>query len=140
MSIDLDQDEKELIEELDALEGWEERYQYLIDMGRELAPLKNPHHKWLIKGCQSKVWLIAKLEEGKLILEADADALLPKGIAALMLRLYSGKYPLDIVNSRGDFISKIGFHEFLSPIRANGMLAMLKQIKIYAQVFLAKEE
>ena len=134
----LEQIEKELIGEINQLEDWQQRYQYLIDLGKELPTLKDRFDNFLIKGCQSQVWLMASLEQEKVILKADADALLPKGIAAIMVKIYSERSPFEIIKSKGDFISKIGFGEFLSPTRANGMLAMLHQIKIYGEIFSRK--
>lgn len=134
----LEQAEKNLIEELSFFESWEQKYQYLIDLAKELPQMKEKSDKFLIKGCQSQVWLLASLEKQKIILKADSDALLPKGIASLMVKIYSEKSPFEILKSKGDFISKIGFKEFLSPIRASGMLAMLAQIRVYAEVFARK--
>ena len=92
----------------------------------------------MIKGCQSKVWLEAELVDDRIDFKADSDAILPKGIAALLVRMYSGQKVSDIVASQSDFIAKIGLQEFLSPTRANGLLSMIKQIKLYAVVFQSK--
>ncbi|HLT33955.1 MAG TPA: SufE family protein, partial [Aquaticitalea sp.] len=92
----------------------------------------------IIKGCQSTVWLDAKMEGDQLVFEADSDAIFPKGLAALLVRIYNNQKPVDILNSSTDFIEKIGLQEFLSPTRANGLLAMIKQFKFYAIAFQSK--
>lgn len=129
--------EQEIIEEFTLLDGWEERYEHLIALGKELPriPEKDRTENKLIRGCQSQVWLDALPGKDSIILQADSDAIFPRGIAALMVRAYSGQSLRDIITSKAEFISKIGFREFLSPTRTNGMLAMLKQIKLYAMAF-----
>lgn len=129
--------EQKIIEEFSLLDGWEERYEHLIALGKELPRMleKDRTANKLIKGCQSRVWLDARPEKDRIILQADSDAILPRGIAALMLRAYSDRSLREIMKSEAEFISKIGFKDFLSPTRANGMLAMFKQIKLYAMVF-----
>lgn len=133
--------QNEIIDEFSFFEDWEQRYEYLIELGRSLKGLpddKKTDDK-VIKGCQSTVWLDAKMEDGKIVFEADSDAILPKGLAALLVRIYNNQKPIDIVNSNTDFIEKIGLQEFLSPTRANGLLAMIKQFKFYAIAFQAKQ-
>ena len=112
----------------------------MIELGKELESLKpeNKSDEKIIKGCQSTVWLDAWLEGDKLFFKADSDAILPKGLAALLVRIYSNQTPEDILNSDTDFIEKIGLQEFLSPTRANGLLAMIKQFKFYAIAFRSK--
>lgn len=133
--------QNEIIEEFSFFENWEERYEYLIALGKSLKPFPNDKKSEdkIIKGCQSTVWLDAKKEEDEIILDADSDAILPKGMAALLVRMYSHQKPIDILSSNTDFIEKIGLQEFLSPNRANGLLAMIKQIKFYAIAYNAKK-
>lgn len=133
--------QNEIIEEFSFFENWEERYEYLIALGKGLKSFPNDKKSEdkIIKGCQSTVWLDAKKEGEKVILEADSDAILPKGMAALLVRMYSHQKPMDILSSNTDFIEKIGLQEFLSPNRANGLLAMIKQIKFYAIAYNAKK-
>lgn len=134
--------QNEIVDEFSFFENWEERYEHLIELGKELKSLpdeKKTADK-VIKGCQSTVWLDAKMDNGNLEFEADSDAILPKGLAALLVRIYNHQKPLDILNSSTEFIEKIGLQEFLSPTRANGLLAMIKQFKFYAIAFQAKNK
>ncbi|WP_185871950.1 SufE family protein [Blattabacterium cuenoti] len=126
--------------EFQFFKSWEEKYEYLIDLGKKLSK-KSPKFRSedkLIHGCQSEVWLEAKLNGFRIFFEADSDALLPKGMAALMIQVYSGLFPYEIISSHANFIYEIGFQTFLSPIRANGMLLFLKKIKFYAVAFNSK--
>ena len=126
--------QEEIVDEFLMFDDWMERYEYIIELGKSL-PLINEQYKLdenLIKGCQSKVWLYSEIENDKLIFTADSDAILTKGIVALLLRVYSDQSPKDIVASNADFIDSIGLQEHLSPTRANGLVSMLKQIKLYA--------
>ncbi|WGH27234.1 MAG: SufE family protein [Candidatus Bostrichicola ureolyticus] len=129
--------EIEIIKEFEQLNNWEQKYEHLIELGKQLPKMSNQYKNvnTLIKNCQSKVWINAQLFNNIIIYKADSDALIPKGIAALMLRLYSGRHPKEIINSNNFIFSKIGFDTFLSTIRANGMLAMYKTIKLYAIAF-----
>lgn len=129
--------QQELIETFSFIEDWEQKYEYIIDLGKELKPLSNEKkiEENLIKGCQSQVWLYAEFNDGKVHLSADSDGILPKGIISLLISIYSGHTPQEILASDFDFISKIGLQEFLSPSRANGLSAMTKQIKFYAVAF-----
>ncbi len=130
----------EIIDEFAMFEEWMERYEYIIEMGKSL-PLIETQYKTndnLIKGCQSKVWLHADYTNDKLIFTADSDAILTKGIIALLLRVYSNQTPNDILNSDSFFIDEIGLKEHLSPTRANGLLSMVKQLKLYALVYQVK--
>ncbi|WP_185852071.1 SufE family protein [Blattabacterium cuenoti] len=138
--MDLHKREKIIKKEFKILKNWEEKYEYLIDLGKELSkrsPIFRSEDK-LIHGCQSKVWLEAKFNRSRIFFEADSDALLPRGMAALMIRVYSGLFPFEIIYSNANFIYEIGFQTFLSPIRANGMLLFLKKIKFYAIAFHTK--
>lgn len=139
--MELSKKEYNIINTFSNFNGWEEKYEYLINLGKELPKIPNKYktENKLIKGCQSKVWLNADIKNNFLILNADSDALIPKGIAALMIKIYSGTSPMEIINSQAIFITEIGFKEFLSPIRANGILLMIKQIKLYAIAFVKKQ-
>ncbi|PID68009.1 MAG: Fe-S metabolism protein SufE [Flavobacteriia bacterium] len=126
--------QQEIIDEFSFFEDWTERYEYLIELGKNM-PLIDAAYKTddnLIKGCQSQVWLHAEKQDGKVVFTADSDAILTKGIVSLLLRVFTRQSPQDILQADTDFINKIGLQEHLSPTRANGLLAMLKQIKLYA--------
>ena len=134
--------QQQLVEDFSFFDDWQERYEHLISLGKSLKPfpeeLKTEDR--IVKGCQSQVWIDAKYQDGKLIFNADSDGILPKGIAALLVQVFSGEKVEDIVNADTNFLQEIGFQEFLSPSRANGMLAMIKQIKFYAVVYKTKNE
>lgn len=130
----------EVIEEFSDFDDWMDKYQLLIDLGNEQEPL-NPEYKTdrnLIDGCQSRVWLQADMEDGKIIFRAESDALIVKGIIALLIKVVSGHTPDEILKSELYFIEKIGLKEHLSPTRSNGLLAMVKQMRMYALAFKAK--
>lgn len=132
--------QEEIIDEFSMFDDWMERYEYIIDLGKSL-PLINSNYKLdenLIKGCQSKVWLHSELNNDKLIFTADSDAILTKGIVALLLRVFSNQNATDILAADSNFIDEIGLKEHLSPTRANGLVSMLKQIKMYAIALQAK--
>ena len=135
-TIDAIQDE--LIEEFSFVEDWVDRYTMLIEYGKQLPPfpadLRTQQN--LIDGCQSQVWFTAQLQDGHIIYQADSDALLVKGIVALLLQVLNGQTPQDIINADLYFIDKIGLREHLSPTRNNGLAAMLKQMKLYALALL----
>lgn len=130
----------EIISEFEFLEDWEQKYEYIIDLGKQLKPLSDEvkTEQNLIKGCQSKVWIDVEYKDGQLHFLADSDGILPKGIVALLVSIYSGHSTQEILESDFDFISKIGLQEFLSPSRANGLMAMTKQIKYYAVAYQMK--
>jgi cysteine desulfuration protein SufE len=132
--------QQEIIDEFAFLEDWEQRYEYIIDLGKELKGLPDDKKadENLIKGCQSKVWIDAEFREGKLFFNADSDGILPKGIVSLLVSIYSGHSTQEILDSDFNFISEIGLQEFLSPSRANGLMAMTKQIKFYAVAYQLK--
>jgi len=132
--------QQELIDEFSYFEDWQQKYEYLIDIGKSVPEMDESlkTDDRLIKGCQSKVWLNPEFKDGNLIFQADSDGILTKGIVGLLIRVFSGQKVEDIVNADTSFIEKIGLHEFLSPNRANGLLAMIKQIKYYAIVFESK--
>jgi cysteine desulfuration protein SufE len=131
----------EVIEEFSDFDDWMDKYQLLIDLGNEQAPL-DPVYKTeqnLIDGCQSRVWLQADMDtEGHLVFQAESDALIVKGIVALLIRVVSGHTPDEILNADLYFIERIGLKEHLSPTRSNGLLAMVKQMRMYALAFKAK--
>lgn len=131
--------EQEIIDEFSLLDDWMDRYALLIDMAGELPPLDEKYKtdNNLIEGCQSRVWLQADMVDGKVILQADSDAILVRGIVALLLKVFNRQTPQDITAADLTFIDKIGLREHLSPTRSNGLLAMVKQIKLYALAFQA---
>ena len=126
--------QNEIIDEFSMFEDWEERYQYMIDLGKTL-PLIEEQYKTddnIIKGCQSKVWVHANMQDDKVNFTADSDAIITKGIIAILIRAFSNQHPNAIIEAKTDFIDKIGLKEHLSPTRANGLVSMIKQIKLYA--------
>lgn len=132
----------EVIEQFQDFTDWMDKYQLLIDLGGELEPL-DPKYKTeqnLIDGCQSRVWLQADYKDGHIYFSADSDALITKGIIALLIRVLSGHTPQEILDADLYFIEKIGLRQHLSPTRSNGLLSMVKQIKSYAIAYKAKEE
>lgn len=124
----------EIIDEFAMFSDWMERYEYIIDLGKSLPMIEEQYkvEENLIKGCQSKVWLHAEKKDGLLVFTADSDAILTKGIIALMIRVYSNQSPKDIIETEPYFVEQIGLKEHLSPTRANGLVSMIKQIKFYA--------
>ncbi|WBX76339.1 SufE family protein [Tenacibaculum ovolyticum] len=126
--------QEEIIDEFSMFDEWMERYEYIIDLGKSL-PIINDTYKLdenLIKGCQSKVWLYSELKNDTIVFTADSDAILTKGIVALLLRVFSNQTPQNIIKADTNFIDEIGLKEHLSPTRANGLVSMVKQIKMYA--------
>ncbi|MBD5397850.1 SufE family protein [bacterium] len=130
-----------IVEEFSAFEDWMDRYNLLIEKGRScpVLPDSEKNESLLIKGCQSRVWIKAELKDGKMYFEADSDAVITKGIASLLIEVFSGETPQDVVAAPTDFLEKIGLKEHLSPTRSNGLTAMLKQIKLYALAFSLKK-
>ncbi len=126
--------QRQVIEEFAVLEDWMDKYAYLVELGGDLEGLdeSGKTEANLIKGCQSRVWLQAELREGLLYFTADSDAIITKGIVALLIRVFSGQTPEDILNANVDFIDEIGLSQHLSPTRSNGLLSMVKQIRMYA--------
>ena len=126
----------EIVEEFAYLEDWMDKYEYLIELGKKLPPLEESsrQEKNLIKGCQSRVWLDVSRKEGKLFFLLYSDALITKGIISLLVHVFSGHTPAQILDSDMSFIEKIGLKEHLSPTRANGLLSMMQQIQMYALV------
>jgi len=132
--------QEEIIEEFEVFEEWLDKYEYLIELGNALDPFDaqfrtNEH---LINGCQSKVWINAELVDEKVTFEADSDAIITKGIVALLIRVLSGRKPEEVMNADLFFIDEIGLTQNLSPTRSNGLLAMVKQMKMYGMAYHAK--
>lgn len=137
VNMSIEETEQAIIDEFAIFSDWEERYQHLIDLGKDL-PLIAPDKKTddrLIKGCQSRVWLHAELRDGKVVFTADSDAIITKGIISLLIRVLSGKTPQAIIDAELTFIDRIGLKEHLSPTRSNGLVSMVKQMKFYAIAF-----
>ena len=132
----------EIIEEFAGLGEWMERYNYLIDLGKSLPMIDQAYRndEYLIRGCQSRVWLNAGLIDGKIRYTADSDAIITKGIASLMIRVFNGHTPDEILGADLGFIDQIGLKEHLSPTRSNGMVAMINQMRYYAMAYKAKME
>jgi len=129
--------QEQIIEEFADFEDWMDKYAYLIELGTELSGLDEKYQTEsnIIKGCQSKVWFHAYVKDGKVVFEADSDAIIVKGIAALLIRVFSGQAPEDIMHSDLRFIDEIGLKQHLSPTRSNGLVSMVKQIKMYGIAF-----
>jgi len=127
----------DIIEDFELFDDWMQKYEYLIDLGKELAPIKEQYKTKdnLIKGCQSRVWLHAEHTEGKIIFTADSDAIMTKGIVAILINVLSNQEPKDIATAKLDFINEIGLKEQLSATRANGLVSMIKKMKLYAIAF-----
>jgi len=133
---------QEVIEEFNMFDDWMDKYNYLIEMGKSL-PIIDAKHKTennLISGCQSRVWLYAEMQGDKVVFTADSDAVITKGIIYLLIRVLSNEKPEDILNADLSFIDQIGLKEHLSPTRSNGLVSMIKQIKMYAMAFQAKQK
>jgi cysteine desulfuration protein SufE len=129
--------QEEIVAEFEMFDDWMQRYEHMIELGKSL-PLIEEKYKTeenLIKGCQSKVWVHAELEDEKLVFTADSDAIITKGIIAILIRAYSHQHPKDILDADTEFIDQIGLKEHLSPTRANGLVSMIKQLKMYAVAY-----
>ena len=131
----------QIIDEFNFFQDWSEKYQYLIDLGKNLPEFNDSNRidSNRIKGCQSKVWLNSSFDNNLVVFEADSDAIISKGIISLLIRVFSGHTPEEIISANIDFIDKIGLNNHLSQTRANGLLSMIKQIKIYALAYQAKK-
>ena len=138
MDINLVQDQ--IVEEFEIFDDWMDKYNYLIDLSRSLPVIDEKYKKpeYLIEGCQSRVWLRADMENGAVVYTADSDAVITKGIISLLIRVMSGRQPEEIINNDLYFIDKIGLKENLSPTRSNGLVSMVKQMKLYALAYQAK--
>lgn len=137
---ELNRRQDEVVDEFIMFDDWMDRYAYLIDIGKDLNtfPEEQKNSELLIKGCQSQVWLNSELKDGKVIFSADSDAIITKGIAALLVRVMSGLEPNEIMNADLYFIDKIGLRENLSPTRSNGLVSMIKQMKMYGLAYHTK--
>ena len=132
--------QENIIEEFSIFDEWLDKYDMLISLGNDLPPMDNAHRneQHLIEGCQSRVWVDAKLNDGKVYYSADSDAIITKGIIALLIRVLNGRTPQEIINTELYFIDRIGLRENLSPTRSNGLLSMIKQMRLYALAFSAQ--
>lgn len=126
--------QEEIVDEFAMFDDWMQRYEYIIELGKSLPLIEDQYkvEENLIRGCQSKVWLHAEKKDDKIVFTADSDAILTKGIIAILIRTFSDQKAVDVMNSDTSFIDEIGLKEHLSPTRANGLVSMLKQIKLYA--------
>ncbi|MCR9181979.1 MAG: SufE family protein [Flavobacteriaceae bacterium] len=129
--------QEEIIDEFAFFDDWMQRYEHMISLGKSLPLIDqaNKKEEYLIKGCQSKVWVYPEFKDGKVLFTADSDAIITKGIVALLLRVFSNQTPEDILKADTDFIDEIGLKEHLSPTRANGLVSMIKQLKMYALAY-----
>jgi cysteine desulfuration protein SufE len=129
--------EKELVDDFGLFEDWSDKYEYIIALGKELSEMKKEYkiEDNLVRGCQSQVWLVAEVKNGNVFFEADSDAIISKGICALLVKVFNGQPALEIVKNNLSFIDEIGLKEHLSPNRSNGLVAMVKKIKAYALVY-----
>jgi cysteine desulfuration protein SufE len=134
--------EAEIVEEFSLFDGWEDKYEYIIDLGKNLPPLEAQYKKDenKVKGCQSTVWLVAEYKDGRMWYKAESDAVIVKGLISMLIRVLSGQKPEDIVNAPLGFINKIGMMNHLAQTRSNGLLSMVKQIKNYALVYKLKNQ
>lgn len=137
MFMTINQLQDNIIEDFSQFNDWMDKYALLIDLGNSLQPIEEQYKvpQNIIEGCQSRVWLTAEMQDGVIVFQGESDAILVKGIVALLLQLFSGRTPDEILNADLYFVEKIGLREHLSPTRSNGLLAMIKQIKLYALAF-----
>jgi cysteine desulfuration protein SufE len=133
--------EQEIIEEFSLFDSWDDKYEYIIDLGKKLSPLEDQYKKDenKVKGCQSTVWLVADYKEGKIYYKAESDAVIVKGLISMLIRVLSGQTPDTIINAKLDFIREIGMMSHLAQTRSNGLLSMVKQMKNYALAFKVKQ-
>ncbi|MEI8115154.1 MAG: SufE family protein [Bacteroidia bacterium] len=127
----------DIVEEFSVYEDWMDKYGYLIELGNDLKDLdpKEKTDEYLIRGCQSRVWLVSDFVDGKVVFRAESDAIIVKGMVALLLRVVSGRTPAEIIENELFFVDEIGLKQHLSPTRSNGLLSMIKQIKLYAVAY-----
>ncbi len=132
--------EKEIVEEFSLFDSWDDKYEYIIDLGKKLPPLEDQFKidENRVRGCQSTVWLVADHKNGKVFYKAESDAVIVKGLISLLIRVLSGHIPDEIINARLDFIREIGMTTHLAQTRSNGLLAMVKQMKNYALAYKIK--
>ena len=138
----IDQIQDEVVDEFSAFDDWMDKYALLIELGNSLSPLDEQFkvESNLIEGCQSRVWLHAEYRDGKVLYQAESDAVIVKGIVSLLIKVLSGHTPREFLDTHLYFIEQIGLTEHLSPTRSNGLLAMVKQMRLYAMVFKAQED
>jgi cysteine desulfuration protein SufE len=134
--------EEEIVEEFSLFDNWEDKYEYLIDMGKKLPKLEDVHKKEenKIRGCQSTVWMVSEYKDGKIFYKADSDAMIVKGLISMLIRVFSGQKPADIVAADMKFIDDIGMSSHLAQTRSNGLRSMIKQMKLDAMVWASKEK
>lgn len=139
--VTIEETEKEIVEEFSLFDSWDDKYEYIIDLGKKLPPLEAEHKQDenRVRGCQSTVWLVADYRDGKVLYKADSDAVIVKGLISMLIRVLSGHKPDEIVNAKLDFINEIGMTSHLAQTRSNGLLSMVKQMKNYALAFKVKE-
>ncbi len=137
----MDNIQQEIVDEFSSFDEWLDKYNYLIELSAELPQIDDAHRtdQYVIKGCQSRVWIDAKFEDGKIYFSADSDAIITKGIIALLIRVLSGRTPEEVLDMKLDFIDEIGLRENLSPTRANGLVSMIRQMRLFAVAFAAKK-
>lgn len=135
--LNIQETQQKIIEEFDSCLEWDERYAQIIKMGKELPALQDEFktEKYKLNGCQSQVWINARLDGGKIYFTADSDAMIVKGLIALLIKVYSGRTPQEILSNPPEFLKKLGIDSHLSPTRKNGLSAMMKQIQMYAYAF-----
>ncbi len=133
--------EEEIVDEFSIFDSWDEKYEYIIDMGKKLAPLEEEHKKDenKIKGCQSTVWMVSEYKDGKVFYRAESDAVIVKGLVSMLIRVLSNHSPKEIMEAKLEFIDKIGMRQHLAQTRSNGLLAMVKQMKLDAMVYAAQQ-
>jgi cysteine desulfuration protein SufE len=137
MQMTIEENQQQIIDEFSVFDDWMDKYGYLIEMGNELPPLA-PSEKtdeYLIKGCQSRVWLVPEYKDGKIFFQGESDAVIVKGLVALLLKVVSGRSPKELIDNQLHFIDDIGLKQHLSPTRSNGLLSMVKQIRLYAVAY-----
>lgn len=137
MMSEIDERQEQVIDEFSVFSDWMDKYEYLIELGKDLEPMpeQDKNDDNIIKGCQSQVWLTASFDNGKITFKADSDAIITKGIIALLIKVLSGLTPSEIINADLHFVDAIGLRENLSPTRSNGLVSMIKQIKMYALAY-----
>ncbi|HUC82191.1 MAG TPA: SufE family protein [Flavisolibacter sp.] len=140
--VTIEETEKEIVEEFSLFDSWDDKYEYIIDLGKKLPLLEDEHKKDenKVRGCQSTVWLAADYRDGKIYYKADSDAVIVKGLISMLIRVLSGHKPDEIVAAKLAFINEIGMTSHLAQTRSNGLLSMVKQMKNYALAFKLKEE
>ncbi len=138
----IEEKQKALVDEFSIFDDWMDKYSYLIELGKDLPVIEEKYkdRQHLISGCQSRVWLHAELLDGKIVLTADSDAVITRGIVSLLIRIFSGQSPDEILHADFGFLDKIGLSQHLSPTRANGLQSMIKQIQLYARAFQLKSQ